>query len=263
MSRPFKVVIPARYASTRLPGKPLADICGQPMILHVVSRALRSGADEVVVATDDERVAEAVSNAGYEVALTRVDHTSGSDRVMEVAAQRGWTEEVRVINVQGDEPLIPPSVIAQVAELLEVPGSVEVATLCEPLAGRKALFDPNVVKVVISQQGLALYFSRAPVPYARDEFPAGQIDSAEDAPLPRPDLWFRHIGIYGFTIRSLSRFVALPGSALENTEVLEQLRMLDFGLAIRVAEAVAPVPGGVDTPQDLTRVREIVGAVGN
>ena len=263
MGSAFNVVIPARFASTRLPGKPLADICGQPMILHVVSRALDSGAAEVVVATDDERVAETVSGVGYEVALTRADHASGSDRVMEVATQRGWKEDVRVINLQGDEPLIPPSVIVQVAELLEGPGSVEVATLCEPLAGRSALFDPNVVKVVRSQQGLALYFSRAPVPYARDEFAAAKTGSAEVELLPRPDLWFRHIGIYGFTVRSLSRFVGLPQSALESTEALEQLRMLDFGMAIRVEEAVAPVPGGVDTPQDLTRVREVVGAAGD
>ncbi len=261
MSGRFRVIIPARYASTRLPGKPLADIAGKPMIVHVVERALDSGAAEVVVATDDARVADAVTAAGHQAALTRADHPSGSDRVMEVARQRRWQEEDIVINVQGDEPLIPPALIAQTAGLLAAPEAAPVATLCEPLRSRRQLFDPNVVKVVAGQHGLALYFSRAPIPYARDDFAGRPERDDADLPLPAPSVWYRHIGIYGFRVSALARFVALPPSPLEQTESLEQLRMLDNGIAIRVAEAVQAAPGGVDTPADLARVREIVGAV--
>lgn len=259
MTDRFKVVIPARYASSRLPGKPLADVGGKPMVVHVAARALESGAEEVVVATDDARVADAVSAAGYQVALTSPRHVSGSDRVMEVARQRRWADTDCVINVQGDEPLIPSALIAQVADLLRQPGSAEVATLCEPLSTCGPLFDPNVVKVVVGRNGLALYFSRAPVPYARDQF-ADLVHSADtDAPLPVSNFWFRHIGIYGFRVAALARFVALPPSDLERTEALEQLRMLDHGMSIRVAQAVEPAPGGVDTPADLARIREVVG----
>jgi 3-deoxy-manno-octulosonate cytidylyltransferase (CMP-KDO synthetase) len=251
------VVIPARFASTRLPGKPLVEIAGRPMIVHVVERALQSGALDVVVATDDTRVAKAVAAAGHQVALTRTDHPSGSDRVMEVVQQRGWPDDDLVINVQGDEPLIPPALIAQTAGLLEGAADAAVATLCEPLRSRRLLFDPNVVKVIAGQHGLALYFSRAPIPYARDEF--SQRPPEDDA-LPTRPVWFRHIGIYGFRVGALARFVALPPSPLEQTEALEQLRMLDNGMAIRVAEALQAAPGGVDTPEDLARVREIIGA---
>ena len=257
MSSGFRVVIPARYASTRLPGKPLADIAGRPMILHVVQRALESGADEVVVATDDTRVAEAVDAAGHQVALTRADHPSGSDRVMEVARQRRWHDDDIVVNVQGDEPLIPPALISQTAGLLDAGGGASVATLCETLGDRRLLFDPNVVKVVVGRHGLALYFSRAPIPFARDEF-AGP--ARTDDALPAPSRWFRHIGLYGFRVSALARFVGLPPSTLEQTEALEQLRMLDNGIPIRVAQAAQPAPGGVDTPADLARVREILSA---
>lgn len=257
MSSGFRVVIPARYASTRLPGKPLADIAGRPMILHVVERALESGADEVVVATDDTRVADAVDAAGHQVALTRADHPSGSDRVMEVARQRRWHDDDIVVNVQGDEPLIPPALIAQTAGLLDAGGGAPVATLCEALGDRRLLFDPNVVKVVVGRHGLALYFSRAPIPFARDEF-AGS--ARTDDALPAPSRWYRHIGLYGFRISALARFVGLPPSTLEQTEALEQLRMLDNGIPIRVAQAEQPAPGGVDTPADLARVREILSA---
>lgn len=251
--RSFKVVVPARYASTRLPGKPLADLWGKPMVVRVAERAARSGADEVVVATDDTRVADAVRASGARVCLTRPEHPSGSDRVMEVADQLGWADDAVVINVQGDEPLIPPQVIAQVAGMLEN-ASAGVATLCEPLTNLEQVFDPNVVKVVCDASGNALYFSRAPLPYARDGFAALESRLPTGA-LPGGGHWRRHIGIYGYRLGVLRRFVGLPVGELERLESLEQLRLLENGLAIRVAEAVAPVPGGVDTPADLARVR--------
>ncbi|MEZ5560743.1 MAG: 3-deoxy-manno-octulosonate cytidylyltransferase [Pseudomonadales bacterium] len=252
----FKVVIPARYASTRLPGKPLADIGGRPMIERVAERAALAGADEVVIATDDQRVADAVSGSGHHVMLTRADHLSGSDRVMEVVARRGWSDDTRVINVQGDEPLIPPEVIAQVADELARAPDVGVATLCEPIADLAQVFDPNVVKVVREHGGLALYFSRAPIPYHRDHF--ATLDPHPAGPLPATAGWFRHIGIYGYRVATLRRFVSLPPSPLELAESLEQLRLLANGIRIQVAQALAEVPGGVDTPADLERVRRLV-----
>ena len=251
----FSVVIPARMASTRLPGKPLADLGGMPMIARVAVQAARSDADRVVVATDDRRVLAAVDGVtgATEVAgaMTGTGHASGSDRVMEVAEREGWPDEHVVVNVQGDEPLIPPAVIDQVAALLaDGAPSGDVATLSEPLERLDDILDENVVKVVTSGGGRALYFSRAPVPYARGRF------GAEGGPLrPEWGRWRRHVGIYAYRVRALRRFVALPQGALEATESLEQLRFLENDIGILVGEAVAPVPGGVDTPADLERVR--------
>lgn len=248
----FKVVIPARYGSSRLPGKPLADIGGAPMVVHVARRALQSGAGEVVIATDDERVRSAVAAAGCDVQMTRQDHASGSDRVMEVAQRRGWAGDAVVVNVQGDEPLVPPAVIRQVAALLAATAGAAAATLCEPIERREELFDPNLVKVVTRADGLALYFSRAPIPWARDHF------SDAGASLPKGFRWWRHIGIYGYRVATLARFVALPPGDLERIESLEQLRLLQAGLDLVVAPACAEVPGGVDTPADLERVRRLL-----
>lgn len=246
----FHVVIPARMHSTRLPGKPLIDLAGKPMIARVVEQARRSGADRVVVATDDDRVAQAAEGAGAEAALTRADHPSGSDRVMEVAASRGWRDEAIVVNVQGDEPLIPPTVIDQVAALPHVPYTdCGVATLCEPIADAADLFDPNVVKVVADRSGRALYFSRAPIPWSREAFARGRPAALRDGP------WQRHVGIYAYRVRALREFVAWPPSPLEELEALEQLRLLDHGRHIAIAAAVAPVPSGVDTPADVERMR--------
>lgn len=247
----FYVVIPARFASTRLPGKPLADIDGVPMIVRVAQQATRSGARDVVVATDDARIVDAVTQAGFAAELTRQDHPSGSDRVMEVASLRGWQPDDIVINVQGDEPLIPPAVIEQVADCLSADVSLAAATLCEPITGRDQVFDPNAVKVVCRDDGRALYFSRAPIPYARDHF------VNNTAALPESAQWWRHIGIYAYRLWALKKFVALPPGRLEQLESLEQLRLLENGLEIRVDEACKPVPGGVDTPEDLQRVREL------
>ena len=251
------VVIPARYQSVRLPGKPLADICGTPMIVRTAQQAHRAEPLDVIVATDDERVVEVVVGAGLEAMLTDPNHPSGSDRVMEVAETRGWPHDAIVINVQGDEPLIPPAVIRQVAGILESHPSVDVATLCEPIRDKRSVFDPNVVKVVFDSDGMALYFSRAPIPFARGHFSASQ---AESEGLPPQAQWWRHIGIYGFRIAALRRFVKLPVGKLERVEVLEQLRMLVHGIGIRVARAVEPVPSGVDTPEDLDHVRRSLGS---
>lgn len=251
----FSVVIPARFASTRLPGKPLADIAGMPMIARVAVQAARSGAGRVVVATDDRRVLSAVSDlsASVEGAMTASDHPSGSDRTMEVAEREGWPEDHVVVNVQGDEPLIPPAVIDQVAALLQAAPLRDVATLCEPLETLEDVFDENIVKVVVSRGGRALYFSRAPVPFAR-----GRFDGRRGALPSDVGGWRRHVGIYAYRVRALRRFVALPRGAFEATESLEQLRFLENDIDIAVGDAVAPVPGGVDTPADLERVRAVL-----
>ena len=247
----FSVVIPARYASTRLPGKPLADICGLPMIVRVARQALASGAGAVVVATDDVRVLDAVTAHGHDAMLTSAAHQSGSDRVMEVVTARGWSDDQIVINVQGDEPQIPPAVINQVATLLRDDRECGVATLCESIADGRQVFDPNVVKLVRDVRSRALYFSRAPLPWRRDDFA-----SADHAQFRLPQrTWWRHIGIYGYRVAALRQFCALPQARLEAIESLEQLRLLENGVAIVVAEALQQVPGGVDTPEDLERVR--------
>jgi 3-deoxy-manno-octulosonate cytidylyltransferase (CMP-KDO synthetase) len=217
---------------------------------------MQSGAGEVVVATDDQRVMEAVTAAGCQARMTRSDHASGSDRVMEIAETCGWPEHTVVVNVQGDEPLIPPPVIEQVASLLADDPDTGVATLCEPITDLAWLFDPNVVKVVSGADGFALYFSRAPVPYARDAFGAAAAGGAPAGPVPQDHAWYRHIGIYGYRLAALRRFVSLPAGRLEQLEALEQLRLVEHGIGIRVAPAKAPVPGGVDTDADLQRVRE-------
>jgi 3-deoxy-manno-octulosonate cytidylyltransferase (CMP-KDO synthetase) len=248
----FVTVIPARFASTRLPGKPLSDIGGLPMIVRVARQAAASGASSVVVAIDDDRIARVLRQHGIDWVMTRADHTSGSDRVMEVVEQRDWGDDTIVVNVQGDEPLIPPSVIDQVAALLrDSPGS-GVATLCEPVAGREQVFDPNVVKVLRSAGGRALYFSRAPIPWFRVDFATNHI-----GPLPQQG-WWRHIGIYGYRVGTLRRFCALPVAPIENFESLEQLRLLHNDIDILIEPACRPVPGGVDTAADLARVRALI-----
>ncbi len=252
MSTAFSVVIPARYASSRLPGKPLQDIAGQPMIQHVWERACRSAAERVVVATDDPRI-EAVCRAfGAEVLLTRVEHNSGTDRLAEVASRLGLADDAIVVNVQGDEPLIPALIIDQVAANLAAHPGAAIATLAEPIDSAEALFNPNVVKVASDIHGLALTFSRAPWPWARDAFAA----SREQLPAGVP--YRRHIGIYAYRAGFLRDFVAWGPCWLENVESLEQLRALWHGVRIHVADALEAPPAGVDTPEDLERVRRLL-----
>ena len=254
----FFVVIPARYASERLPGKPLADIAGKPMIVRVAEAAARSSAAEVVVATDDRKIADTVAAAGVQVEMTRADHASGSDRIMEVVSARGWDDDAIVLNVQGDEPQIPHAVVDQLADLLLATPALASATLCEPIHSLATLLDPNVVKVVRTLDDRALYFSRAPVPFGREFFTEGvQIPAKElkDVSLPAAGSWWRHIGIYGYRGWALRKFVAAPVSMLEAQEKLEQLRLLENGLEMQVLEACEFVPAGIDTADDLQRVR--------
>lgn len=249
----FIVVIPARYASSRLPGKPLADIAGRPMIEHVYRCAQKSQAQRVLVATDDARVAEVVKAFGGEVVMTRADHVSGTDRLQEVAAQLALEDDAIVVNVQGDEPLIPAEVIDQVAGNLAANDWASVATLCEPLQSVSDFHNPNVVKAVSDQSGRALYFSRAPVPWPRD------LNVETAGPVPEGFAARRHIGLYAYRVSLLNRFVRWAPARLELTESLEQLRVLAYGEAIHLADACAKVPGGVDTPEDLERVRACFG----
>lgn len=245
----FVVVIPARYASTRLPGKPLLDIGGKPMVQHVWERACQSKASQVIVATDDARIADVVRQFGAEVVMTREDHPSGTDRLQEVVQQLGLKPNEAVVNVQGDEPLIPPAAINQVADILLCNDRADMSTLCEPIHDEQVFRDPNVVKVVCNERGEALYFSRAPIAWPRD----GRVASGVDA---QP--WgYRHIGIYSYRVSFLHRYVSWPPCLLEQTEKLEQLRALYNGCCIQVAEAQDQIPGGVDTPHDLNMVRQL------
>ncbi|OEC34968.1 3-deoxy-manno-octulosonate cytidylyltransferase (CMP-KDO synthetase) [Pseudomonas cuatrocienegasensis] len=254
MSPAFTVVIPARFASTRLPGKPLQMIAGKPMIQHVWEQARKSSAQQVVVATDDARIVEACQAFGAEVLLTRAEHNSGTDRLAEVAAALGLAPDAIVVNVQGDEPLIPPAIIDQVAANLASNPQAGIATLAEPIDDVAALFNPNVVKVVADKSGLALTFSRAPLAWARDAFAVSR-----DV-LPAGVPYRRHIGIYAYRAGFLADFVAWGPCWLEDTECLEQLRALWHGVRIHVADALQAPPAGVDTVEDLERVRRLLGA---
>ena len=248
----FNIVVPARYASTRLPAKPLADIAGKSMLQRVWERACQAGAQRVLIATDDARILSHAQSFGAHVVMTRTDHPSGTDRLHEVAVQMGWAADEIVVNVQGDEPLIPAAVVIQVADALALDTHVTAATLAEPLTDVAQLFDPNVVKVVRDAHGRALYFSRAPIPYARDSFSAGPPET-----LPEPGIWLRHIGIYAYRVAALQRFVGWPRHPLEVLESLEQLRLLGMGEPMRVDVACAEVPAGIDTAADLQRVRAL------
>ncbi len=254
---PFKVAIPARYASTRLPGKPLRLIAGRPMIEHVYRKAMASGAQEVVIATDDSRIAGIAKGFGAQVCMTAATHASGTDRLAEVAEQRQWEDEDIVVNLQGDEPLMPPALIRQVAEALDRHGDAGIATVCTRILSAHEVFDPHVVKVVKDAKGYALYFSRAPIPYHRDEF-FGNGDALPA--MPASSDYFRHIGLYGYRTAVLRLYPALPPCMLELTESLEQLRALWNGIRIYVEEAVTAPPMGVDTEQDLARVASRLAA---
>jgi 3-deoxy-manno-octulosonate cytidylyltransferase (CMP-KDO synthetase) len=247
----FIVAIPARYASTRLPGKPLQPIAGVPMVVHVVGRAMAAGASEVVVATDDARIQAALAGSGARVVMTRAEHASGSDRLAEAATALGWPDEAIVVNLQGDEPLAPASGIRAVARVLAA-SDAPMATLATPIASAAELFDPNCVKLVRDAAGRALYFSRAPVPWPRDAF------ARDRGVLPQGTPFLRHIGLYAYRAGFLRRFAALAPTPVERAESLEQLRALEHGHAIAVGLAPEPFPGGVDTPEDLARVERVL-----
>ncbi|TDU22462.1 3-deoxy-manno-octulosonate cytidylyltransferase (CMP-KDO synthetase) [Panacagrimonas perspica] len=249
----FKVVIPARLGSTRLPRKVLRDIAGKPLVRHVWEAARASGAEQVVIATDDETVAKAARDFGAEVRLTEATHQSGTDRVNEVARAEGWERDCVVVNLQGDEPLMPPALIREAARLLDEDSAADIATFCHPLHSAEDWLNPNVVKLVKDRRGYALYFSRAPIPWKRD--PASATDLAAHMP---PELAYRHIGLYAYRVGSLSQFSELPPGDLEQCEALEQLRALSHGFRIRVGVTQNPPPRGVDTEEDLAAVAAIL-----
>ena len=250
----FLVVIPARFASSRLHGKALADIDGKPMVVRVADRARASGADAVWVATDDQKIFDAVKLHGHQALMTGSDHATGTDRVAQAARQLGLADEDIVVNVQGDEPLIAPELIRKVALSLAEHGEASIATACHPIDDTESLLNPNVVKVVLDGTGHALYFSRAPIPYPRDSFALNQ--SAFPAGLPS----YRHIGIYAYRARFLQLYNRLEPAAIEGFEALEQLRALWHGHRIAVAVAAHAPQAGVDTDEDLARVRGIYAA---
>lgn len=248
LAPPFIVAIPARYGSTRLPGKPLQQIAGEPMVLHVARRALAAGAIEVVVATDDERIADGLRASGVRVVMTRADHTSGSDRLAECAELLRWPDEMIVVNLQGDEPLAPASGIRAVAAALAA-SEAPMATLATPIDNVEELFNPHCVKVVGTADGHALYFSRAPVPWPREAF------AQTRERLPADSIFMRHIGIYAYRAGFLRRFAKLAPTPLERAESLEQLRALEHGYRIALRPTPETFPAGVDTPADLARVQ--------
>lgn len=248
----FRVVIPARYGSTRLPGKALLPLAGKPMIQWVYERAHRSGASEVIIATDDARIQKAAQSFGAPVAMTSPKHASGTDRIAEVAERGGWPAHDIVVNVQGDEPLIPPALINQVATVLHDAPAAGVATLAAPIASCEELLNPSVVKVVADITERALYFSRAPIPWNRDGA-SGGLESQRNYEGAR-----RHIGIYAYRVSSLLKLAALPAAYLETLEKLEQLRALANGIEIRVADAVERPGLDVNTQDDLAEVERLL-----
>ncbi len=243
----FHVVIPARYGALRLPGKPLLEIAGKPLVQWVWERARASGAATVSIATDDERIRRAAVLFGADCVMTASGHASGTDRIAEVVRLRGFAADEVVVNLQGDEPLMPPEVIARVAAAL-LPGGIDIATAVAPIGSLEEFLDPNCVKAVRARDGRALYFSRAPVPWPRDRAAACRPTAFEEA--------WRHIGIYAYRVAGLLAFAAWPPSSLELTEKLEQLRALEHGMTVHLVALTEAPPPGVDTPEDLERVRE-------
>lgn len=259
----FTIIIPSRFGSTRLPGKALLDIAGKPMVQRVYEQARKSDADEVLVATDDERIAKVVNDFGGQVLMTSAEHPSGTDRLQEVVKKQAYNNQHIVVNVQGDEPLIPPQAINQVAKNLLSQTDAGIATLCERISDPLDALNPNAVKVVRNQQGFAQLFSRAPIPWLRSWPPLNSIHSGSDIaslyPLANNDSmqWHRHIGIYAYRVEVLNQFVRWPMSAGEQAESLEQLRALDNGIGIHCDEAACSLPGGIDTAEDLECVRDL------
>ena len=245
MAVAFKVVIPARYASSRLPGKPLLDIAGKPMVVRVAEQSVKSGASEIVIATDFEKIITAAKQHGFKAVMTRVDHASGTDRIAEVAQQLSWADDDIVVNVQGDEPLIDPKLIQQVAAHLANNKHAVMATACHTIRDEASFLNPNVVKVVMDADGNALYFSRAPIPYPRDDIYKANIQA------------YRHIGIYAYRVGFLKKYAELAVTELEKIESLEQLRVLHHGYKIGVTITQNAPASGVDTQEDLDAVRAL------
>ena len=247
----YHIVIPARLASERLPGKVLLDLAGKPMLQHVWQRAIKSSAQSVVIATDDESIVAVAEDFGAQVLLTRSDHQSGSDRIAECASKLGWPDDHLVVNLQGDEPLMPPACLDQVAALLDQQTDCEVASLYWPIIEADEVRNPNAVKVVTDSEDRALYFSRCPIPYART---FNDIDAALSSGVE----WKRHLGLYAYRLAALRKFTSCAPTPLEQAERLEQLRIMEQGGRIALARACEFIPAGIDTYDDLERVRKIL-----
>lgn len=244
----YKIVIPARYGSSRLPGKPLVSLAGKPMIQHVYERALATGVKDIVIATDDQRIFDVAQGFGAHVVMTSVDHENGTERIAEVAQKLGWSGDDVIVNVQGDEPLIPRELIELTAKgLLEHP-QAGMSSLCTPIESAEDAFDPNAVKVVLDNTGFAMYFSRAPIPWDRDLYKEAQTKVTQVAPV------YRHIGMYGYRVSFLQQYSSMEMTALEQAECLEQLRALCYGVKIHMGVIDEPPGHGVDTPDDVARV---------
>ncbi len=254
----FKIVIPARYASSRLPGKPLKMIAGKPMIQHTYERALQSSADEVVIATDDQRIVDVVKEFTTDIVMTSPDHASGTERLAEVLRLKNWDDNSIIVNVQGDEPLVSPIHINLVAESLQANTRAGMSTLATPVTELDEVFDPNIVKVVMDHQGYALYFSRAVIPWDRDSFIQDKATQQNIKTLSNDSGWYRHIGMYAYRGTALKQYMTLQPCMLEKTESLEQLRVLYNGIAIHVS-IVHDQPGhGVDVEADLAKVEQLL-----
>ena len=251
MSVPFKVVIPARYASTRLPAKPLLDIAGKPMIAHVCERAFEAQAEEIIIATDNERIVQAVLKLGFQAMMTSENHESGTERIAEIAQKCSWSDETIIVNLQGDEPLLPAAYIRQVAHALTNQAQAGIATLAANIHDSTEMFNPNAVKVALDKNGYALYFSRAPIPWNRAEFNIPPPSDLQTQGL-------RHIGLYAYRVDFLKKYCAWEKSPLEQIEALEQLRILWHGEKIFVQTVERTPPAGVDTFEDLQRVRNVL-----
>lgn len=249
----FCIVIPARYDSSRLPGKPLRDLAGKPMLQHVYECAVESDADKVIIATDDQRIYDAANGFGAEVCMTGTQHRSGTERIAEVIDKLHLSDDTIIVNLQGDEPMMPSGCLNQVAGLLQDNTDCVMATLCEPIESVTDIFDPNVVKVVRDKYGHAIYFSRAPIPWHRDAFHEGQPDTLADL-----DVYFRHIGLYAYSAAFVKAYLSMETSPLEKIESLEQLRVLWHGKRIALGTAVASPGPGVDTEADLQQVALLI-----
>ncbi len=250
----FYTVIPARYGSSRLPGKPLLDIAGKPMIQHVHERAVEAGAKQIVVATDDQRIIDTVTAFGGKAVMTSPNHASGMDRLAEVADLMGWADEEIIVNLQGDEPLMDPALLRLVAENLEKHKDAGITTLATPIKERKDIFNPNVVKVVRNKAGSALYFSRAPIPWVR-----GDYEMADRTELPTTIQPYRHLGVYAYRISALKEMTSCSPCCIEIAESLEQLRALRKGIGIHVGIIDGELGHGVDTEEDYQRVCSVLG----
>jgi len=248
----YKIVIPARFGSSRLPGKPLIDLAGKPMIQHVYERAQATGNAEIVIATDDQRIFDVAKGFGAQVVMTSIDHENGTERIAQVAKEMKWRDSDVIVNLQGDEPLIPQELIELTAQGLLKNPQAGMSSLCAPIDEASDVFDPNVVKAVLDNKGFALYFSRAPIPWDRDLYKNGQDEITQQSAV------YRHIGMYGYRVSFLKQYEEMNATALERAESLEQLRALSYGVKIHMSIIDQPPGHGVDTAEDAQRVEALL-----